>query len=511
MSSRTNLKLQLQREQAQRDSRDESDRRGNGFSISSSTGSLSSSEGGNASSSTPQFSYMHQLQQQQHGSPIPLRNPNNSPANVSISATLPTPTGFQQYNLSVETRLENPTRFYVEEKQKQQMKSYLSNSLGRASPLISGHSLPSQLSLNNLRQHNGGNHHGASPLTPDSPMTPHSIGTPHSPAITDVSEMDELIEDIMELESTGTKGRRTRSPKEQLGRSYRDTVSPDLASVTGNQDYLRMLDPVTGKLVSPVSSSCPANLHGVKSESSITEEDGKYFSKDRQKKDNHNIIERKRRDNINNLIKELRTMLPHSSDPSKGSTLKATVDYLKELKKDRERLRAMEERQKNSDHQNRKLQMKVQELERLAEAHGIQLPMTNHDGSSMASMAPHLSALITGAGGVCNGSLGSNGKGSPQQSDSYPGTPTLQQQQQYQAQQYMQIKQEPPQSPIHQQQFSQYMNMNLPDDFPGVNFSVADLANMMDTAELDPMVSSMNNFDNYNVGDVQQLDMDFLT
>jgi hypothetical protein len=140
----------------------------------------------------------------------------------------------------------------------------------------------------------------------------------------------------------------------------------------------------------------------------------------------------------------------------------------------------------------------LQELERLAEAHGIQLPMTNHDGSSMASMAPHLSALITG-------------KGSPQP-ESYPGTPTLQQQHQYQSQQqYIHIKQEPPQSPINQH-FPQYMNMNLQDDFPGVNFSVADLANMMDTAELDPLVSSLTNpFENFNVGEAQQLDMDFLT
>jgi hypothetical protein len=49
-------------------------------------------------------------------------------------------------------------------------------------------------------------------------------------------------------------------------------------------------------------------------------------------------------------------------------------------------------------------------------------------------------------------------------------------------------------------------------DFPGVHFSVADLANMMDTQELDPMVSSLTNpFEHFNVSDAQQLDMDFLT
>ena len=83
--------------------------------------------------------------------------------------------------------------------------------------------------------------------------------------------------------------------------------------MTGNQDYLRMLDPVTGKLVSPVSSSCPANLHGVKSESSITEEDGKYYSKDRQKKDNHNI-----------------SKFPNVVDPHSGLPLESNAPVLRD-------------------------------------------------------------------------------------------------------------------------------------------------------------------------------------
>ena len=45
---------------------------------------------------------------------------------------------------------------------------------------------------------------------------------------------------------------------------------------------------------------------------------------------------------------------------SKGSTLKAAVDYLKELKKDKERLKVMEERQRSTEHQNRKLSLKIQ-------------------------------------------------------------------------------------------------------------------------------------------------------
>ncbi|XP_055353370.1 transcription factor E3-like isoform X2 [Paramacrobiotus metropolitanus] len=495
MSSRTNLKLQLQREQAQRDD----DRKGNGVPYSSSTGSLSSSDG---------MVGGHPYSPAQHrGSPL-LRNPNNSPS-LSMSSTVPSSSEFQQhYSMSLQSRLEHPNRFFGDDKPKQ-LKTYVSNSMGRASPLTLGNSLPNQLSMGTLRQHSLNN--TASPLTPDSPMTPRSVGTPHSPAITDVSEMDELIEDIMELEAkSGGKPSRnsTRSltPKEQLAKAMKST-SPLPANLTGNTDYLRMLDPVTGKLMPTVSSSCPANLltASVKSEP-LTEDDMKTINKDRQKKDNHNIIERKRRDNINNLIKELRTMLPHSSDPSKGSTLKATVDYLKELKKDRDRLKVVEERQKAYELQNRKLAMKVQELERLIEAHGIQLPLNSVDMTGMASLAPHLSALITG-------------KGSPQP-DSYPGTPTHQQPQatpnaaahHFPSQnQYVQIKQEPAQSPIPQV-FPQYMSMSLPEEFVGVNFSVTELANMMDTTEMDPMVSSLTNpFENFNMSEAQHLDMDFLT
>ncbi|GAU93727.1 hypothetical protein RvY_05621-2 [Ramazzottius varieornatus] len=499
MSSRTNLKLQLQREQAQQKDRDGSERRGNG--ITSSTGSLSSNDGTTSSSLT----YGSSLQQQLNSGSPSLRfhtSSNSSTAFGGLSSTMPSSSEFpMHYNMNIQS----PSRFFMDDKHKQSLNLQMPpGSLGKTSPLAHfGHSLPSQLGgLNGVRQHSVNSN--ASPLSPDSPMTPRSIGTPHSPAITDVSEMDELIEDIMEMETkngVAPASRSLRSTKvSPMRRSYKAT-SPVPTGVTGNPDYLRLLDPSSS---SPVSSSCPANFQLAPNNdvSSLNGEETESVrsvsnSKDRQKKDNHNIIERKRRDNINNLIKELRTLLPHSSDPSKGSTLKAAVDYLKELKKDKDRVKAMEERQKSTEHQNRKLSLKIQELERLADAHGIQLPMNNHDTNTVSSLAPHLAALITG------------GKGSPQDS-SFPNTPTQLNQQQYmQHQQYGFIKQEPAQSPIPNH-FQQYMNMNLSEDFPGVNFSVAELASMMDTTDLDPMVPSMTNpFDAYNVLDAH--DIDYMT
>merc|ERR1719219_1394498 len=49
-------------------------------------------------------------------------------------------------------------------------------------------------------------------------------------------------------------------------------------------------------------------------EEPLTEEDLKALQKDRQKKDNHNLIERRRRYNINDRIKELGTLLPKEND-----------------------------------------------------------------------------------------------------------------------------------------------------------------------------------------------------
>jgi hypothetical protein len=92
--------------------------------------------------------------------------------------------------------------------------------------------------------------------------------------------------------------------------------------------------------------------------------------KDRQKKDNHNMIERRRRFNINDRIKELGTLLPKSNEsyyelvrdvrPNKGTILKSSVDYIKCLKHENNRLRKSEVRQKEIEVQNKKLIMRIQ-------------------------------------------------------------------------------------------------------------------------------------------------------
>lgn len=111
---------------------------------------------------------------------------------------------------------------------------------------------------------------------------------------------------------------------------------------------------------STVSSSCPQ----------LTEQELKAWQKDRQKKDNHNQIERRRRYNINDRIKELGTLLPRNADDpkhfelvkdmkqNKGTILKASVDYLKLLKQENVRLndefdRALGETRKTKEENHR--------------------------------------------------------------------------------------------------------------------------------------------------------------
>lgn len=114
------------------------------------------------------------------------------------------------------------------------------------------------------------------------------------------------------------------------------------------------------------------------------------LAKDRQKKDNHNMsqcalilfyvdfvlfekrfsVERRRRFNINDRIKELGTLLPKNNDPyfeivrdvrpNKGTILKSSVEYIKCLKSEVHRLKQNEAKQKQTEHLNRRLQLRIQ-------------------------------------------------------------------------------------------------------------------------------------------------------
>ncbi|KAM4855309.1 transcription factor EC [Urocitellus parryii] len=159
------------------------------------------------------------------------------------------------------------------------------------------------------------------------------------------------------------------------------TKSLALGKEDGSEEWHlsgNILDVYSGEPgISPVnmgltSASCPS---GLPMKREITETDTRALAKERQKKDNHNLIERRRRYNINYRIKELGTLIPKSNDPdmrwNKGTILKASVEYIKWLQKEQQRARELEHRQKKLEQANRRLLLRIQELEIQARAHGL--------------------------------------------------------------------------------------------------------------------------------------------
>ncbi|XP_029550435.1 transcription factor E3 isoform X2 [Salmo trutta] len=260
---------------------------------------------------------------QQQDSVAQLRATDSTPAiyvTLPPMAARPPPAQVPVEVLKVQTHLENPTKYHIQQSQRQQVKEYLSTTLGnKVAPQILG----------------------VSPLPPSSSapeMTPTALSAPNSP---------------MALLNLG-------SNKEELPGNLLDIYhSPGMAAPTLT-----------------VSNSCPADLTNIKREYSDT----KALVKERQKKDNHNLIERRRRFNINDRITELGAIIPKSNDPearwNKGTILKASVDYIRKLQKEQQRAKEVEMRQKKLEHANHSLMLRIQELEMQAQLHGLSSPMS---------------------------------------------------------------------------------------------------------------------------------------
>ncbi|CAJ1054990.1 transcription factor EC isoform X4 [Xyrichtys novacula] len=228
--------------------------------------------------------------------------------------------------LQVHSHLEN-SKFHLHQSQNQQVKQYLT----LASPAGQGHSV----------QH---------PHTPNQALaTVPIMRNGHMPPVSDSSSPN--------------------SPVTLLSMANHDSevsLSGSMLDVYGGEQGM---NPPNGGM-SPTSN--PTKLT-VKRE--YTEHDTRVMAKERQKKDNHNLIERRRRYNINYRIKELGTLIPKSNDPdmrwNKGTILKASVEYIRWLQKEQQHARELESRQKKLEQANRRLLLRIQELEIQARAHGL--------------------------------------------------------------------------------------------------------------------------------------------
>uniref|UniRef100_A0A667G5M0 BHLH domain-containing protein n=1 Tax=Lynx canadensis TaxID=61383 RepID=A0A667G5M0_LYNCA len=90
-------------------------------------------------------------------------------------------------------------------------------------------------------------------------------------------------------------------------------INPETQMPTRSHLNVYSGDPqVTASLVGVTSSSCPADLTQKRE---LTDAESRALAKERQKKDNHNLIERRRRFNINDRIKELGMLIPQGQRP----------------------------------------------------------------------------------------------------------------------------------------------------------------------------------------------------
>ncbi|XP_062990904.1 transcription factor EC [Elgaria multicarinata webbii] len=259
----------------------------------------------------------------------------------------------------VQTHLENPTRYHIQQTQRHQVKQFLT--------------LDTKLSSQTLSLSHSQSIHssGAAPILRSGHMPPTSdtstSGNPVTKLLTLGGEhenaMEEVIDDIINMESSFND--------EGIGCSE----APLLMQRTLSSSILDIYNSDQGMPSANMgltNNSCPSTLP-VKRE--ISETDTRAMAKERQKKDNHNLIERRRRYNINYRIKELGTLIPKSNDPdmrwNKGTILKASVEYIKWLQKEQQRARELDHRQKKLEQANRRLLLRIQELEIQARAHGL--------------------------------------------------------------------------------------------------------------------------------------------
>nr|UYS88378.1 MITFa [Oreochromis sp. BJ-2022] len=270
-------------------------------------------------------------------------------------------------DLKVQTHLESPTKYHIQQAQRQQVRQYLSTTLGgKAGSQPPEHSMPP----------------GPGSSAPNSPMALLTLSSNCE------KEMDDVIDDIISLESSYNEDvLGLMDPGIQMNNQL--PVSGNLLDVYTNQslqlpglsinncppNIKREFTAPAMKQVLDKPGSCGQYENYQRPESFPVEAEVRALAKERQKKDNHNLIERRRRFNINDRIKELGTLIPKSNDPdmrwNKGTILKASVDYIRKLQREQQRAKELECRQRKLEHANRHLMLRIQELEIQARAHGL--------------------------------------------------------------------------------------------------------------------------------------------
>ncbi|XP_075471495.1 transcription factor EB [Ascaphus truei] len=259
---------------------------------------------------------------------------------------------------SVQTHLENPTSYHLKQSRDRKVRDFLSDTYGNK---FASHLSP----------------HRLSPKPPPGPQSPahraarlsSSAGNsaPNSPmsrmnlCASTEREMDDVIDNIMSLD-------------DMFGYTEPAISMPNTLPFSSSHLGLYSDNPrLTDSVVGVTSNSCPADL-AIKRE--LSDAENRALVRERQKKDTHNMIERRRRFNINDRIKELGALIPKTNDLSdsrwnKGTILRASVEYIRHMQKDQQRSRDLETHSKQLELSNKQLWLRIQELEMQARVHGL--------------------------------------------------------------------------------------------------------------------------------------------
>ncbi|XP_023165589.2 microphthalmia-associated transcription factor isoform X3 [Drosophila hydei] len=469
-TSRTQLKLQLQREQQQQEQQQilmqqqqqqqllhtQDQTMLNAFGMQTAGFQYNTIESSNRTSdcgsgSSCSLNQHQHSQQQQQQSITQLGQKDRLPASSPVALKVPLQSigvDVPPQVLQVSTVLENPTRYHVIQKQKNQVRQYLSESLKpsvwecnnfknkTATNSASTGNLQCASEMNNRNVQNERSNSFGGGDTASNIIGKHLMHSEDSSLLSPFggncsssffgNDLDgQNIGDqskglfnktnlnlnssmtgrtsaiINTMRSSNFSGAGTASPLQ----STSAPMSPSLSSVATSASELPSFDSDAEDLFDDILQNDSFNFDkNFSSELSIKQEPQNLTDaeiKDRQKKDNHNMIERRRRFNINDRIKELGTLLPKGSEafyevvrdirPNKGTILKSSVDYIKCLKHEVSRLRQNESRQRQMELQNRKLISRIRELELQAKSHGISL--SDYNLTSVSAPTPANSYL----------------------------------------------------------------------------------------------------------------------
>ncbi|XP_063811125.1 transcription factor EB isoform X2 [Pseudophryne corroboree] len=326
MASRIGLRMQLMREQAQQEEQRE----------------------------RIQMQHQQHFLQQQHIMPSTA-----SPA-ISTPASYQAPPPVPMEVLKVQTHLENPTSYHLQQSRDKKVRDYLSDTFGNK---FASHLSPLRLSPKPPPAPTSPAHRAARLSSSAGNSAPNSPMARMNLCSNTEREMDDVIDSIMGLDDM--------FGYTEPALSMPNTLPFSSSHLGLYSDDSRLSDTVVGV----TSNSCPADL-AIKKE--ISDAENRALVRERQKKDTHNMIERRRRFNINDRIKELGTLIPKTNDLdtrwNKGTILRASVEYIKHMQKEQQRSRELENHSKQLEQANKHLWLRIQELELQAQAHGLSPP-----------------------------------------------------------------------------------------------------------------------------------------